>query len=89
MDHLVGSRRAFPIALSVGAVCGNYDVGLLAVLKVHMVNTRSMVAQQDHDNGVNVPKASVSNGACSETPRVGVLERKIQGLTMDVQLLMK
>lgn len=54
-----------------------------------MVNTRSMAAQQDHDNGVNRPGASISDGARPETPRVGAFERKIQGLTKDVQLLME
>lgn len=54
-----------------------------------MVNTRSMAAQLDHDNEVDGPRTSVSDRAHPETPRFGALERRIQGLTTDVQLLME
>lgn len=74
-------------APSVGVVCGNDWFS--AILMVRMVNTRSMAAQQDHTNGVHGLEASISDGTRPKTPRDDVFERKIQGLTTDVQLLME
>lgn len=54
-----------------------------------MVNTKSMAAHQDQVNGVDGLEASVSNEARPETPRMNVLERKIQGLTANMRLLME
>lgn len=54
-----------------------------------MVNNRSMVAQQDHINGVDRLETSVSNGARPPTLMVDTLERKIQGIMTNVQLLME
>lgn len=54
-----------------------------------MVNTRSMAAQHDLANGVDRLEASVSDGARPKTLRVDMLERKIQGLTTNVQFLME
>lgn len=61
----------------------------LAVSKVRMVNTRLMAAQHNHINGVNGLEASISDRAHPETPKVNMLERKIQGLTTNIQLLME
>lgn len=48
-----------------------------------------MAAQQDHNNGVHGPEASISDEEHPKTPRVGTLKQRIQGLTTDVQLLME
>lgn len=57
--------------------------------EIHMVETRSMAAQHDQVYGVDGLETSISDGACLETLKVNVLKRKIQGLTMNMQLLMK
>lgn len=54
-----------------------------------MVETISMVTQHNQANGVDGLETSVSDGARPETPKVDALEWKIQGLMVNVQLLME
>lgn len=54
-----------------------------------MVKTRSIAAQHDHINGIDRLETSIFDRACPPTPRVDALERKIQGLTANIQLLME
>lgn len=58
-------------------------------LKVHMVETRLMVAQHDQGARAEGLEASVSDAAHPETIRVDVLEQRLQGLTANMQLLME
>lgn len=48
-----------------------------------------MAAQHDPDFGAEEVEASVPDGVCSGTPRVEVLERRLQGLTVNMLLLME
>lgn len=54
-----------------------------------MVEIRSMATQHDHINGIDELETSISDGAHPSTPRVDTLERKIQGLTANVKLLVE
>lgn len=54
-----------------------------------MVKTRLMVAQQDQGVGIDKLETFVSDGACPKTLRVDMHEQRIQGLTVNVQLLME
>lgn len=70
--------------LSIGTVCGK---SFSTRLKVCIVETRSMAAQHDQVNGVDGLENSVSDGERPETHRLNVLERKIQELMTNMQLL--